>query len=429
MQTIFDFFQQYGPISAGGVLLLGILAFIALLKSLYYICAPNELLVFSGGRKTKLPDGSVRGFRVAQGGGWRTPIVGKVDRISLALLEVPISVRGAFSKGGIALNVDAIANVKISNDPVLVSNAIERFLGRDKNEVRRVAKETLEGHLRGVLARLTPEEVNEDRLKFAEELSVESEHDLSKLGIQLDTLKIQHVSDDKGYLDSIGRVVIANVIRDAEIAESDAEREAELAEASNRARGNVKVAEVEAQIARLRNDLRRIQAELESTVNSEEERTKAAAREARAKAEQELQAVRAELEAIRLQCDQVIPAEAARQAQELIAKGDAALLRERGYAISEALELMNSAWKEAGESALAIYLIEDIEKILGSAAKGVGKVKIQELHMIDGGDGKVLAGYINSYPEMLKSVLAAVKDTTGIDVADAISAAKTEAEK
>jgi flotillin len=219
------------------------------------------------------------------------------------------------------------------------------------------------------------------------------------------------------------------VIRDAEIAESDAEREAELAEASNRARGNVKVAEVEAQIARLRNDLRRIQAELESTVNSEEERTKAAAREARAKAEQELQAVRAELEAIRLQCDQVIPAEAARQAQELIAKGDAALLRERGYAISEALELMNSAWKEAGESALAIYLIEDIEKILGSAAKGVGKVKIQELHMIDGGDGKVLAGYINSYPEMLKSVLAAVKDTTGIDVADAISAAKTEAEK
>lgn len=429
MQTIFDFIQQYGPVSAGGVVLLGILAFIALLKSLYYICAPNELLVFSGGRKTKLPDGSVRGFRVAQGGGWRTPIVGKVDRISLALLEVPIGVRGAFSKGGIALNVDAIANVKISNDPVLVSNAIERFLGRDKNEVRRVAKETLEGHLRGVLARLTPEEINEDRLKFAEELAVESEHDLSKLGIHLDTLKIQHVSDDKGYLDSIGRVVIANVIRDAEIAESDAEREAELAEAGNRARGNVKVAEVDAGIARLRNDLRRIQAELESTVNSEEERTKAAAREARAKAEQELQAVRAELEAIRLQCDQVIPAEAARQAQELIAKGDAALLRERGYAISEALELMNSAWKEAGESALAIYLIEDIEKILGSAAKGVGKVKIQELHMVDGGDGKVLAGYINSYPEMLKSVLTAVKDTTGIDVAEAISAVNKETAK
>jgi flotillin len=136
--------------------------------------------------------------------------------------------------------------------------------------------------------------------------------------------------------------------------------------------------------------------------------------------------VRAELEAIRLQCDQVLPAEAERQAQELKARGDAALLRERGYAISESLELMNGAWSDAGDSALAIYLIEDIEKILASASKGVGKVKIDSLQMVDGGDGKVLTGYIAAYPEMLKAMLKSVADTTGIDIARAISADRSE---
>ncbi len=425
METFTEFLSQYGAQGTAFTILLGILVFVALLKSLYFTCAPNEVLIFSGRRK-RLDDGSMRSFRVEQGGGWRMPIIEKVDRIGLGLMEVPISIRGAFSKGGIALNVDAIANVKISSDSLVVGNAIERFLGADPNQIRRVAKETLEGHLRGVLARLTPEEVNEDRLKFADELTTESEHDLRKLGIHLDTLKIQHVSDDKGYLDSIGRVVISAVIRDAEIAESDAEREAELAESSNRARGNVKVSEVDANIAKMRNELRRVQADLDSTVRSEEERMLAAAREARAKAEQELQKARAALEVIRLQCDQVLPAEAHRQGQELKAKGDAALLRERGYAISESLELMNGAWNDAGDSALAIYLIEDIEKILSSASKGVAKVKIDNLQMVDGGSGRVLSGYVSAYPEMLKAMLQSVADMTGIDIAKAISSSISE---
>jgi flotillin len=348
------------------------------------------------------------------------PLFQRANYMSLNIMEVPIAIRGAYSKGGIALNVEAIANVKISSDPVVIGNAIERFLGRDPNEIRRVAKETLEGHLRGVLARLTPEEINEDRLKFADELSTESELDLRKLGIHLDTLKIQHVSDDKQYLDSIGREAIANVIRDAEIAESDAKRAAEQAEAESRGRANVVKANVDANISKMVNELRKVQAELDANVRAEEERTLAAAREARAKAEQELQQVRSELETLRLQADQVLPAEALRQAQEFKARGDAAILRERGVAASEALEMMSSAWREAGDSALSIYLIEDIEKIMASASKGVAKVKVDNLQMIDGGDGRVLSSYIASYPAMLGSIFEAVAQSTGIDIPKAI---------
>ncbi|MFZ4508254.1 MAG: flotillin family protein [Fimbriimonas sp.] len=419
MKAIEDIITQLGSLGIAGGSVILLLLLLTIMKSLRHTCGPNEVLIFSG-RRRKLADGSIRGFRVEQGGGWRNPIFEKVDRMNLNLMEVPIAIRGAFSKGGIPLNVDAIANVKISSDTIIVNNAIERFLGRDPNEIRRVAKETLEGHLRGVLARLTPEEVNEDRLKFAEELSTESEHDLKKLGIHLDTFKIQHVSDDRHYLDSIGREMIANIIRDAQMSESDAERVAELAEASNQARGKVRVSEVESSIAAMKNDLRRVKAEVEQEIASEEERTKAAAREARAVAEQELQRVRAQVEALRLQCDQVLPAEAAQRAQEFRARGDAAILRERGLASSQALEEMSRAWQEAGQEALTIFLIEDIEKLLTAAAEGVKKVKIDEIQLIDSGDGSTLSGYISAYPKMLSEVLGAVTSATGINISQVI---------
>jgi len=402
--------------TVGLVALIGLLIFFAWVKTLLQICPPNEVLIFYGKR-----------VRVVFGGrGWRTPIIEKSARMSLNNMEVPISIRGAYSQGGIPLNVDAIANVKISSDPKLIYNALERFLGRDVNEIRRVAKETLEGHLRGVLARLTPEEVNEDRLKFAEELSRESELDLSKLGIHLDTLKIQHVSDDVQYLNSIGREAIASVIRDAEIAESDAKRLAELAEADAQGQAQVARANAEANIARMRNELRRIQADLEAEVSSEEERTQAAARQARAEAEQELQGIRAELEKLRLQVDQVLPAEANRVAQEHRARGEAAILRERGQASSQALDLMTQAWNDAGKDALAIYLMEDVEKILETAARGVTKIKVNEVNMIDSGDGKTLSNYVAAYPAMLGAVLDSVTTATGIDIQQALSGRKPQ---
>ncbi|MEZ4431362.1 MAG: SPFH domain-containing protein [bacterium] len=394
----------------------GLLVLIAIAKSLLFICPPNEVLIFSG-RRHQLPDGSSRGFRVVFGGrGWRIPIIETVDRMSLNVMEVPLAIRGAYSKGGIALNLSAIANIKVSSDRKVIGNAIERFLGRDLAEVRRVAKETLEGHLREVLSKLTPEEVNENRLRFAEQLQEDSSDDLRKLGIHLDTLKIQHVGDDVAYLDSIGREAIANVVKDAEIAESDAKREAEEEEAGQKGRAEVKVADVEAEIARMRNEYRQIEAELTQEVKSAEERTLAAAREARATAEQQLQRVRAQLEELRLRIDQVMPAEAYKRAAEFMARGEAAAISARGDAVREALDRLREAWVEAGEHAMRIYLIDEIEKILGSAAEAVGRVRIGHLNLIDAGNGDTLAAYTKAYPAMLKAVFDGIAQTTGIDV-------------
>jgi len=409
----------------GGMYGIGALAFIGvlilILKAFLYIAKPSEVLIFSG-LKRRGSDGELRSFRSVVGGrGFRVPILEKVDRMSLELMEIPITIRNAYSKGGIPLTVDAIANVKVSSDETIIANAIERFLGRDPNELRRVAKETMEGHLRGVLATLTPEEVNEDRLAFGEALTKESEEDLRKLGLHVDTVKIQHVSDDVHYLDSSGRAAIAQIVRSAEIAESNYKRAAEQAEAESRGLAEVALANAQANVAKMQNDLRKTKADLESKVKSEEERTLAMAREARAQAEQELQRIRAKLSAIQQQADVVLPAEANRRAAEYQAAGAAALTRERGRAVSESLGMMNEAWKLAGDQALQIALIEDLEKLISAAADGVTKVKVNQVHMIGSTDSHMLQNYVKGYGESLTAVLDMVSKTTGIDITKTIS--------
>lgn len=396
----------------GALIVIGLI--VGFIRTVFVICPPNQVLVISGLNK-KQPTYVLGGLA------FRIPGLQRVDRMSLSLMEVPIAVRNAYSQGGIAMNLEAIANVKISSDTLVIGNAVERFLNRDTNEIRRVAKETLEGHLRGVVATLTPEQVNEDRLTFAENLAKESEEDLRKLGLHLDTLKILHVSDEVGYLDATGRKAIAIVLREAEIAESDAKRGAEQSEAQNTGRSTVTRANVDARIVALQNDLRRITAEVDSKVKSEEERTLAAAREARAMAEQELQAVRSELEQLRQQVETVLPAEADRAAREFLARGEAAIVRERGRAVAEALNILHEAWRKAGPSAKQIALIEDLEKILAAASAGVGKVRVDQISVIDSGDGKTLPGTLAAYPEMLQTVFAAVDKAVGINIPDAIS--------
>src|SRR4029079_3138946 len=222
------------------------------------------ILIFSG-RKHRAADGKEIGFRVVNGGrGFRVPIVENVSRMDVSLISVPMQVQGAYSEGGIPLSVNAIANVKISTDRRFMGNAIERCLGVSRQEVGRVAQQTLEGHLRGVLATMTPEEVNEDRLKFAKHLGESAEPDLQKMGLQLDTLKIQHVTDDRNYLESIGRQRIAEILRSAHVAESDAARAAAQPDAAARARREVAMTNAKASVQRKGNELRQIKAEVDA---------------------------------------------------------------------------------------------------------------------------------------------------------------------
>ena len=407
-----------------GAVSLGILSLLA--KSILVICPPNQVVIFSG-RKRKLADGSQVGYRVVLGGrSVRIPILERVDRMSLLSIPIDLKVSNAYSKGGIPLRVHAIANVKVSSDPRVVGNAIERFLGRDPAEIARVAKESLEGHLRGVLANMTPEEVNEDRLKFATGLVDEAEADFRKLGLTLDTLKIQNISDEANYLANIGRARIAMVLRDAEMAESLARSEASQGEAVSRRTGEVANQQAATQIAKKENELKTLKAQLEAKAKAAEETAVQAALQARAEAEQKLQAIRKELEETRLTAEEVLPAQAAQQAAALAARGAAATIEENGWALAEVLKLMTTAWVSAGPDAKDIFLIHNLEQILRTVVERVKEMEVGEAHLLDNGDGSALATYVASDPAAVRSVLAEVSRTTGVDVVALLSPAPAE---
>jgi flotillin len=411
-------------VAAALAVVVGLMLFFALAKSFLIVGRPNEVVIFSGGNYTT-SDGTKQGWLPMFGGRrFRWPIIEKVERLDLTLMSVNIHIEGAYSKGGIPLNVHAIANVKISSNPRVIGNAIERFLGREQREVLRVAQETLEGHVRGVLASMTPEEVNENRLKFAEELQKEAEPDFDKLGLHLDILKIQNISDEADYLDSIGRTRIAEIIKFAEVAESDAMKTAEESEAGAQGKGEVARRNAQAQIQKAQNALREVKAQLDQEAKSEEERAEASALAARAEAEQELQQVRTELEKLRLQADVVIPAEAKKVSRELNAAGQAAEIAEKGRAMAEVLRMMTEIWKEAGDDAMDVFIIHRLESIMEKVSAAAQQVSVREVALIDSGDGQALPNYVSSFPGIVGNIFQEMRDTVGLDIGGALTGHK-----
>jgi flotillin len=385
-------------------------------KQFLYVCPPNRVLIFSG-RENLLPDGSSRGYRVTHGGmAWRVPLLEKVDRMDLTVMPILLHVKNAYSQGGIPLEMKAVAYVKVSSDGVVINHAIERFLGRDPKEIRQVAKETLEGHVRGILARMTPEEVNEDRLKFAAEMVEETKADFDRLGLTLDALKIQSVSDEVSYLDSIGRQRLANVLASAEIAESAAKADAEEEQADANQRAQVSNESAETAIKRSANAYRQAVAEFEAKAKSAEERAEQEALAARAIAEQDLQHIRAKLEHLRLMADVVLPADAEKTAKELMARAEAATIAADGKALAEVLQMMSDVWLEAGGDAKEIYLIQQLETVVATVTERVKNMEIGEVTLLDGGDGNALAQHAASMPSTVAAILREFRDTTGVDI-------------
>lgn len=390
------------------VLILGFLTVFGIIRANLKICQPNEVLIFSG-RRRQLGDGTGVGYRVIQGGrGFRIPIIEKVDRLNLTTIPLDLTVANAYSKGGIPLTVRAIANVKISSNEAELNNAVERLLGKTRDEIQMIAKETLEGNLRGVLALLTPEEVNEDRLKFAKELVEEADNDLSALGLQLDVLKIQSVEDERGYLNAIGRQRSAHILSVAQVVEAEKMENARVAQAK-----------ADRSIAEAENDVRLVKARLAAQAEAEEAKISVAARVAQARAEQELALEEIALSEKRQHAKVVIAAEAERKAKEEIAKGNAARILEDGQAEVEILQRKLELWKQAGPEAERIFLIQMLPEIMKETLKAVDNLKIDRLTVVDSGQssGGGIPSVFHQIAGAAPALLESLKATTGIDVA------------
>jgi len=304
------------PVIVGLALALMVITAIFVVRSLIIICPPNRVAVISG-RTRQTNDGRTVGYRAVKGGRTlRVPLLEQVSWMDLNNIPLEVSVLNAYSKGAIPLNVQGIANVKVSSQDSLLANSVERFLNVPHQSIAQIAKETLEANLRGVLATLTPEEVNEDRLKFSQVLIEEADDDIKTLGLELDVLKIQNVTDQVGYLEAVGRRRTANVLREARETEAAQRADAEEAEADGRQRAELARVQADLAIAEQENRLRVRKAELDAEAMSTEKKADVAAEQARVTAEQSLEAERIELQRRRLEADVVAPARAKREAMD-----------------------------------------------------------------------------------------------------------------
>jgi flotillin len=405
-----------GLLVVAAALAVAVLCVILLVTRLIYICAPSEVLIFSGGQR-RVGDRAV-GYRLVQGGrGLRVPLLERVDRLDLTNMIIDLRVAGAYSKGGIPLNVEGVANLKIAGSEPIIGNAIERFLGKSREEVMKVARETLEGNLRGVVAKLTPEEVSRDRVKFAEELLTEADKDLQNLGLELDTLKIQNVSDDKSYLDSLGRRQSAELLMRSRITE--AENHALSAQRTAANLETQEIARLEAEIAMARADARKriLDAQTKKTALVAEQRSAVTAAVAKATAEVDVQ--RARLEQVRLQllADQIKPAEAERQRMVEAARGKASQIIENGRATAAALRRMAETWSRAGDSARQIMLAQKLSGLVAQLMSTVSSLPIDKVTVID----RELTGAGNDLAVKAAVASEQLKHTLGLDLPGLLS--------
>jgi len=392
---------------------------VALVSRFLLICQPNEAIVLSG-RRRRLPDGTEVGYRVIRGGrALRVPVLERASRLSLETIPLNLTVQNAYSAGGIPLKVDAVANVKIASEEPVLGNAIERFLDKGMHEVHQIAKETLEGNLRGVLATLTPEEVNEDRLKFAQSLIEEADQDLGQLGLKLDTLKIQNVSDDAGYLDSIGRKKTAEVLAAARTAEAERQAEAEEAEAESKRRAEVARARAAQAIEVENTNLRVKKAELEKTAVVKEQEAKVAGEKAKAKFEQEAEHERILLQQKRLTADVIEPAKARREAMEHEARGAAARIVEDGQAKVRVLKEMIETYQGAAGDGEKVFMLNMLPDIVRELAQTVDKVTVDKVSVIDAGGNGASSGlgrFVNQFPAAVISLSEQIENATGVSI-------------
>lgn len=372
------------------------------------ICEPNEVLVFSG-------ENSAKGYDLVHSGKKiRNPLFHKVDRLDVTNMVIDLNVTNAYSKGGIPLSVRGVANVKIGSHSPLVNNAVERFLGMTRQQVIQIARETLEGNLRGVLATLTPEEVNDDRIKFAQELSEEAEADLSRLGLELDTLNVQNVTDDQGYLDSIGRQQSAELLMNSRIAEAKNRAEAGILDSENQQKRAIAKVNAQKEIAKAEAERRIIDAQTLAEALVAEERGSVGAMVAKARANLDVQRARLEQVKRQLAADVIQPAQARKAELEADAKANAATFIEDGKANVIALRELIDTWNSAGDSARPVFLLQQFDTLLDAMMSTVQDIEINKITIIDSNLQDV--DRMGTAPLKAASGSEQIKETLGLDL-------------
>ena len=229
-----------------GLAIMAVLFIMGILTRLYRIAGPNEALVVTGFR-------GQQGRIVKAGGTIVFPLIEQCRTLSLELMSFDVAPQqDLYTRQGVAVTVEAVAQIKVKSDPESIRTAAEQFLNKTPQIRECLIRLVMEGHLRGIIGQLTVEEIVKQPEMVAERMRSTCADDMNKMGLEVISFTIKEVKDKNDYITNMGRPDIARIKRDADIAAAEAERDTAIKRA---------VAKREASVAEAQADQERVLAQ------------------------------------------------------------------------------------------------------------------------------------------------------------------------
>src|ERR1700741_2297198 len=235
---------------------LGVLALIfvmGILARMYRKAGPNEALIVYG----------FRGPRVIKGHGTIIfPMVENCRELSLELMSFDVAPQqDLYTKQGVAVTVEAVAQIKVRSDQESILTAAEQFLTKTPPQREGLIRLVMEGHLRGIIGQLTVEQIVKEPEMVGERMRATCAEDMSKMGLEVISFTIKEVRDKNEYITNMGRPDIVRIKRDADVAAAEADRDTAIKRA---------MAQREAAVAKAQADQERVMAETASLAKQAE---------------------------------------------------------------------------------------------------------------------------------------------------------------
>src|SRR6266487_3272903 len=209
-----------------GLMALTVVFLISVFARLYRKAGPHEALVVYG----------FRGTRVIKGRGTVIfPMVESCRQLSLELMSFDVAPKqDLYTRQGVAVTVEAVAQIKVKSDRESILTAAEQFLTKAPEEREGLIRLVMEGHLRGIIGQLTVEEIVKQPEMVGDRMRSTCAEDMNKMGLEVISFTIKEVRDKNEYITNMGRPDIARIKRDADVATAEADRDTAIkrAEAS-----------------------------------------------------------------------------------------------------------------------------------------------------------------------------------------------------
>src|SRR5499425_1735825 len=236
-----------------GLMVLAILFLMSVLAKLYRKAGPHEALIVYG----------FRGTRIIKGHGTVIfPMVQTVRGLSLELMSFDVAPQqDLYTKQGVAVNVEAVAQIKVKSDPESILTAAEQFLTKSPADRQGLIRLVMEGHLRGIIGQLTVEEIVKQPEMVGDRMRSTCAEDMNKMGLEVISFTIKEVRDKNEYITNMGRPDVARIKRDADVATAEAERDTAIKRAE---------AQRAAAVAKAQADQERVMAETLSAAKQAE---------------------------------------------------------------------------------------------------------------------------------------------------------------